>query len=153
MNFRLMSIGQLAQKTGCKGPTIRYYESIGLLAAPSRTEGGQRRYGDSHRVNLTFMGHARDLGFGIKSIHELLSLHDHSATEDGIKDKTLHRADDIAREHLLEVEHKISKLSALRDELRSMIDACHSGETRSCQVMSVLADHQLCHHRHGVEPQ
>jgi len=48
------SIGDLARETGCKNPTIRYYERIGLLPAPGRTAGNTRRYGPAHKARLAF---------------------------------------------------------------------------------------------------
>ncbi len=67
-------IGRLAEATGVKIPTIRFYEQIGLLPSAPRTDGGQRRY-DAHAVTrVTFIRHARDLGFDVGEIRELLSL-------------------------------------------------------------------------------
>ena len=59
MSNATVPIGQLARTVGCKVQTIRYYEQIGLLPAPPRTAGAQRRYGDSHREKLSFIRHAR----------------------------------------------------------------------------------------------
>lgn len=69
-----LPIGALAERTGCNIQTIRYYEQIGLLPQPSRTEGGQRRYGTDTARRLAFIRHARDLGFDIDSIRELMQL-------------------------------------------------------------------------------
>ncbi|MCW8883985.1 MAG: helix-turn-helix domain-containing protein [Motiliproteus sp.] len=150
MDLQLFTIGQLSKQTGCKVPTIRYYEGIELLPNPPRTEGGQRRYNAHHLQTLRFICHGRELGFPIKAIRELLELDQfqqdsRASTEDGC-----HRADQIALEHLHRIERKIDQLSGLRDELKMMINACKSGDNHSCQVMSVLADHQLCQHSHGA---
>ena len=58
-----LSIGRLSALSGVKVPTIRYYESIGMLDEPPRSQGGQRRYGSSHLERLRFIRHGRDLGF------------------------------------------------------------------------------------------
>ena len=60
-----LAIGELSQRTNVKVPTIRYYEQIGLLASPVRTEGNQRRYGPGEINRLNFIRHARELGFEI----------------------------------------------------------------------------------------
>jgi DNA-binding transcriptional MerR regulator len=70
----MRSIGELAKEAGVKVPTIRYYEQIGLLAAPPRTDGQQRRYDDHAASRLHFIRHARHLGFEIDDIRELLAL-------------------------------------------------------------------------------
>jgi DNA-binding transcriptional MerR regulator len=63
-----ISIGELSRRTGVKVPTIRYYEQVGLLAAPARTEGKQRRYRATDVMRLNFIRHGRELGFEIDDI-------------------------------------------------------------------------------------
>ena len=70
----MLSIGGLAKKTGTKVQTIRYYEQIGLLPEPDRTEGGQRRYSNEQLDKLSFIRHSRQLGFSLEAIRELLDL-------------------------------------------------------------------------------
>ncbi|WP_439644515.1 MerR family transcriptional regulator [Cobetia crustatorum] len=71
-----LSIGDLALQADCKVQTIRYYEDIGLLPPPLRNAGNQRRYGDTTLGRLNFIRHARDFGFPVPAIRELLSLSD-----------------------------------------------------------------------------
>jgi DNA-binding transcriptional MerR regulator len=85
-----LSIGDLSRRTGCNIQTIRYYEQIGLLAAPPRTEGGQRRFAPGAVQRLGFIRHARDLGFDIAAIRELIALA-------GEPDRPCADADRIAR--------------------------------------------------------
>ena len=66
------TIGTLARRTGTKVQTIRYYEQIGLMPEPGRTEGGQRRYGDAELDRLAFIRHARELGFPLEDVRALL---------------------------------------------------------------------------------
>ena len=110
-----IAIGELSQRTGVKVPTIRYYEQIGLLSPPPRSDGGQRRYGSPEVGRLNFIRHARELGFEIDDIRELLAM---SAEPQA----SCHQADSIARNHLLEVDRRIASLQALRGELARMID-------------------------------
>jgi DNA-binding transcriptional MerR regulator len=139
------SIGELSRRTEVKVPTIRYYEQIGLLPAPGRTEGKQRRYGADEAARLNFIRHARDLGFEVEAIRELLDL-------SGNPDRSCVTADEIARRHLQAVEGRIRQLTALRAELRRMIDECGHGRICECRVIQVLADHSQCTHDHHERP-
>jgi len=130
-------IGALAERTGCNIQTIRYYEQIGLLPQPSRTEGGQRRYGTDIIHRLAFIRHARDLGFDIDSIRELMQLA-------GAPERPCADVDRIAEAHLQAVEAKIAKLAALRAELRRMLKECGKGQIAECRVIDSLSDHKLC---------
>ena len=135
------TIGKLAEATATKVQTIRYYESIGLLAPFTRTEGGHRLYDVEDRKRLTFIRHARELGFSIDSIRELLSLSDNP-------DTSCERADDIASRRLEEVDQRLKRLKALRKELKRMIEECGHGRVCDCRVIEVLSDHRLCHTAH-----
>lgn len=135
------SIGELSRRTQVKVPTIRYYEQVGLLPAPSRTEGKQRRYGAAEAMRLNFIRHARELGFEIEAIRELLEL-------SGSPDRPCAEADAIARRHMEAVERRIAQLTALRAELARMIDECGHGEMCECRVIQVLADHGQCARDH-----
>jgi len=73
----MVSIGQLSKRTGVKIPTIRYYEQMGLIDAPERSEGNQRRYTPDGLSRLSFIRHSRDLGFSIQDIKGLLELSQH----------------------------------------------------------------------------
>lgn len=133
-------IGTLASRTGTKVPTIRYYEQIGLLPAAARTMGQQRRYGAAHQHRLAFIRHARDLGFSLDDVRELLSLSDAPG-------EPCEGAHVIARVHLAEVRRKIARLRSLEEELERMTKAaCDGGTSTTCQVIEVLADHSLCLH-------
>jgi DNA-binding transcriptional MerR regulator len=126
-----ISIGELSRRTGVKVPTIRYYEQVGLLAAPARTEGKQRRYHATDVTRLNFIRHGRELGFEIDDIRELLAL---SAQPE----KPCDNADKITARHLAGVDQRISQLTALRDELARMLDNCHGGCVADCRVLESL---------------
>ena len=121
----MLTIGTLAKKTGTKVQTIRYYEQIGLLPEPGRSAGGQRRYGDTELDRLSFVRHARQLGFSLDAIRELLDLSDHP-------DKSCAEADAIARRQLKQVEQRMARLEALRTELQRMVHECSGGHTAVC---------------------
>ncbi|MGX5665414.1 helix-turn-helix domain-containing protein [Rhizobium daejeonense] len=137
----MFSIGDLSRRTGVKVPTIRYYEQMGLIAAADRTEGNQRRYEQADLERLAFIRHARDLGFPIDAIRELLALSRHP-------DEPCERADDIAREQLIEVREKIARLRKLEDELERIASHCGGHSVGDCYVIRALSDHGLCNHEH-----
>ena len=137
-----ISIGELSRRTHVKVPTIRYYESVALMPAPLRSEGKQRRYGEAEAARLTFIRHARELGFEIDAIRTLLALQDNPS-------QPCATADRIARARLADVEKRIRSLTALKAELELMIRGCRHGYIATCRVIEVLADHGQCaHDRH-----
>ncbi|RMH52478.1 MAG: MerR family transcriptional regulator [Alphaproteobacteria bacterium] len=133
----MLTIGALAKRTGTKVQTIRYYEQIGLMPEPGRTAGGQRRYGEAELDRLSFIRHARQLGFSLDAIRELLDLSDHP-------DKSCEEADAIARRQLRQVELRMARLEALRTELARMVRECSGGRSADCRVLEVLRDHSEC---------
>ncbi|SFJ27721.1 MerR family transcriptional regulator [Albimonas pacifica] len=133
----MLAIGTLAKRTGTKVQTIRYYEQIGLLPEPGRTEGGQRRYGDDDLDRLAFIRHARQLGFTLEAIRELLDLSDNPGRSCADIDRIAHR-------QLKEVEARIARLEALRKELRRMLRECSRDTVSDCRVLEVLRDHSAC---------
>jgi DNA-binding transcriptional MerR regulator len=140
---RRLTIGRVAAATGCKVQTIRYYEEIGLLPAPGRSEGNQRLYEPAHIDRLLCIRHARDLGFSLNAIRDLLSLAD-------LPDQSCEAADAIARNQLAEVQGRISRLESLQGELERMIRQCKGGRISDCRVIEVLSDHSLCNGDHGT---
>lgn len=140
----MLTIGKLAEATGVKVPTIRYYEEIGLMPAPERSAANQRLYGAAAKRRLAFVRHARDLGFPLEAIRDLLSLSDHP-------DASCAGADAIARAQLAAVRSRIARLRALEDELTRMIGACAQGTVATCRVIEVLGDHGQCAHDHHGE--
>lgn len=137
----MYSIGDLSRRTGVKIPTIRYYEQMGLIEVPKRSEGNQRRFGKGELERLAFIRHARDLGLTIESIRQLIDLSGHA-------DKPCADADRIAREQLASVRERIAQLKRLEKEL-ARIATCCTGETvGDCYVIRALSDHSLCEHEH-----
>ncbi len=137
-----LPIGELSRLTGVKVPTIRFYEQIGLLSAPPRTEGNQRRYSKPEVERLNFVRHSRELGFEVDDIRELLEM---AATPQA----SCHQADSIARNHLTEIDRRIASLTALRSELARMVEECGHGRICDCRIIEVLADHGECVTEHA----
>ncbi|MFV0335148.1 MAG: MerR family transcriptional regulator [Tropicimonas sp.] len=138
----MFSIGELSRRTSVKVPTIRYYEQVGLLAAPERTEGNQRRYDAAGLERLSFIKHARDLGFSIGAITSLIELQEHP-------DRQCHAATEIALARLGDVRSRIAKLRALEKELLRISKGCDGhGVSGDCAVLASLADHGQCRQDH-----
>jgi Cu(I)-responsive transcriptional regulator len=132
MPDKRLTIGNLANATDTKVETIRYYERIGLLSAPARTVANYRAYSPEHLNRLSFIRRARDLGFSLAQVRELLSLSDQ-------RDRSCKAVDVIAREHLAEVDRKIADLSVLRRELDSVISQCGQGTVAECRIIDALS--------------
>lgn len=138
----MFSIGSLSKETGVKVPTIRYYEQIGLIDPPDRTEGNQRRYQKEAMERLVFIKHARELGFPIQSIHALIELHNHP-------DRSCAEATLIAQEQLRDVKERIASLLKLESELARISQGCKgAGQASDCYVLASLARHDLCKTQH-----
>ena len=137
----MLTIGVLSRRTGVKIPTIRYYEQMGLLAPPERSEGNQRRYTPEERDRLAFIKHARDLGLKIEAIRELIELSAHP-------NRPCADADRIAAAQLQAVRDKINRLRRLERELARIAAGCEGEQIKDCYEFRALASHDLCDDEH-----
>jgi MerR family copper efflux transcriptional regulator len=129
-----MTIGRLAKSAGVNVDTIRYYERNGLIPAPLRRASGYREYDAADVSRLRFILRAKDLGFTLAEIGELISL---SADRDieGVKQR--------AESRLAQVEHKINELERVRSGLRTLIDACPGhGDFERCPIIAALSEEE-----------
>nr|WP_216856891.1 helix-turn-helix domain-containing protein [Acidisoma sp. S159] len=126
-----MLIGELSRLTGVHVETIRYYERSGILHRAQRTENGRRSYGDRDVQRLTFIRHARKLGFELSTIRALLALQENPA-------ESCQEVINITRGHFATVQDRITRLIALRDELRRMVEICGGGRVAECQIIDAL---------------
>ena len=127
-----MKIGELASATATNVETVRYYEKIGLLAPPARTSSNYRAYGADHLARLSFIRRARDLGFTLDAVRELLTLSDDTG-------QSCEAVDGIASIHLNEIDRKIGDLKALRSELSRVLGSCSHGTVADCKIIETLA--------------
>lgn len=141
----MLTIGKLGAAAGVKVPTIRYYEQIGLLPGAERSSGNQRLYSGKTQDRLAFIRHARELGFPLEAIRDLLGLFDRP-------DQSCAEVDAIARAQLKAVEARMARLQTLKEELERMVDHCAGGRIANCRVIEVLGDHAQCNTEHGREP-
>jgi DNA-binding transcriptional MerR regulator len=130
-----LTIGDLGAATDTKVETIRYYERIGLMPAPKRSNGNYRIYRAEHAERLGFIRRSRALGFNLDQVRELLSLSDY-------RHRSCEAVDEIAREHLANIERKISDLKVLRRELEALLSQCQHGAIAECRIIKALARKQ-----------
>ena len=123
--------GTLSKRTGCNIETIRYYEQIGLIPAPPRSNGGHRLYGEEHLRRLTFIRRARELGFSLKEVRGLLGLVDGGAY-------SCAEVKAITLEHASDIHQKIIDLRKIERVLETMAAQCDEGEVPACPVIDAL---------------
>jgi MerR family transcriptional regulator, mercuric resistance operon regulatory protein len=128
-----LTIGVLADRTGVHLETIRYYERIGLIAAPTRSPAGHRRYDMEAVRRLTFVRRCRDLGFPLESIAAMLSLVDQQAV-------SCCEVQGIVNHHLAAVRVKLADLHRLEQALSRMLDTCPGDERSDCPILEELMD-------------
>ncbi|MFP6774835.1 MAG: helix-turn-helix domain-containing protein [Alphaproteobacteria bacterium] len=126
-----ISIGGLSKATGVNIETIRYYERIGIIPAPPRTEGGHRVYDPGHQGRLNFVRQGRELGFTLDQIRTLLDL------ADGGSD-TCAKVKSLTLDHLADVEQKIADLQDLRDVLSAHAAQCEGDLAPACPLIDTL---------------
>lgn len=133
-------IGDVAERTGLTTPTIRYYESIGLLSPAPRSATGYRRYSDTTVEELRFIKKAQSLGFSLEEIGEILRL---SRAGDTPCSHVL----DVSRRHLTAIDERIRHLTRFRDQLAAEV-ATWDGEQEPtcrglCQIISNAEDREM----------
>lgn len=127
-----MNIGEAAKLSGLSAKMIRHYEHIQLLKPIARSSAGYRQYDESDIEVLKFIRQARVLGFSMAQIHDLLSLRqDPQRASRAVKQ--------VALQHLAEVEHKMTELSAMRSTLKNMIHACSGDDSSACAILEQLS--------------
>ncbi|MDA8051247.1 MAG: helix-turn-helix domain-containing protein [Rhodospirillales bacterium] len=128
----MVPIGVAARRTGCGIDTIRFYEKVGVLQRPRRTESGRRVYGTSEIARLTFIYRARKLGFSLDEVRGLLSLAEgeERPCEDVKRAAIRHRQD---------VRRKIADLRAVETTLGALIRQCQAGGPAECPLIEALS--------------
>lgn len=126
-----LQIGDLARQTSVNIETIRYYERVGLIPRPARARGGWRIYDGEHAQRLSFIRRARELGFSLSQVRELLRLADDGSIDCcAVRELTVH--------HLSEIRGKIASLRRLERALKTMTETCKPGRQRSCPIFDAL---------------
>lgn len=128
-----MNIGQAAKTSGVSAKMIRYYESIGLIPAAARSDAGYRRYTDQDIHTLRFIRRARDLGFTVDGIAQLLALwRDRSRASADVKA--------LALTHVATLNAKAAELRAMAKTLQHLAEHCHGNDRPECPIIEELAE-------------
>jgi MerR family mercuric resistance operon transcriptional regulator len=125
-------IGGLSKRAEVNIETIRYYERIGLMPAPPRSEGGQRIYDDEHFKRLAFIRRNRQLGFSLGDIRALLAVV-------GKNEYGCDAVRDLIVAHLANIRQKIADLRQMERALKNMASQCESGSVPDCPVLETLS--------------
>lgn len=128
-----ITIGELARRTRVHVETIRYFEKVGMLAVPPRTEGGHRVYDEKHVRSLVFIRRARELGFSPAEVRAILNL-------GGPGVASCYEVRTIASHHLEQVRVKMADLARLERLLASTIEQCSGGMAPDCAFIDLLED-------------
>ncbi len=126
-----LSIGELSRLTDVNIETIRYYERIGIMPAPPRTEGRQRIYDADHLKRLTFVRRSRELGFSLDEVRALLGLvGPHALTCADVRN--------MARGHIVDIRQKVKDLKKLERVLADLAARCHGKKVPDCPILDAL---------------
>jgi len=128
-----LNIGQAASQSGVSAKMVRHYETLGLLPAVHRTDAGYRQYGDKQIHTLRFIRRARDLGFSMAEIAELLKLWQN-------QDRASADVKRIAQAHVADLERRIAGMQAMRQTLAQLAHCCAGDDRPDCPILSGLAD-------------
>lgn len=127
-----LTIGQLSAAAATPSATIRYYEKIGLLESPLRSDSNYRVYGDEDLTRLTFVRRAREIGFTIDQVRSLLAFSDQG-------DADCCTVMSLTEQHLAEVEQKIADLIGLKEHLSRLLTSCRGGRVADCRIIDALS--------------
>ena len=130
--MEIMNIGEAAKGSGISAKMIRHYEEVGLLPAPSRTESGYRQYTGNDVHTLRFIRHARDLGFSIPQIAELVGL-----WRNRRRSSRLVKA--VAEAHIQALEEKTKELMAIKATLEHLVHCCNGDDRPDCPILDTLS--------------
>ena len=126
--------GQLAKKTGVNPETIRYYEKVGLLPEAIRTKSGYRLFSEEDVKRIKFIKKAKELGFTLKEIKELLQLRFETRGE-------CKEVKKLAEEKLIDIQKRIEDLEKIKSTLKDLIEKCpEKGSILECPIISSIED-------------
>ena len=131
--------GELARRTGVNAETIRYFERVGILAAPQRTQGGHRTYNQDHVRALSFIHRARGLGFSPAQVRAIVGL-------GGPGKAICGEVREIASHHLEHVRTKIADLVEIERLLAMTIERCSGRHEAECAVIDMIEQPEVAHH-------
>ena len=132
MSAALLTIGEAARRTGVSAKMIRWYEATGLLPPAARSESGYRHYDEADLHTLRFVRRARDLGFSVEAIADLLALwRDRARPSAGVKA--------IAEEQIADLRRRITELEGMARTLERLAESCCGDDRPECPILDDLA--------------
>ena len=126
------NVGEAARMSSVSAKMVRHYESLGLLPTVSRTDSGYRQYTDREVHTLRFIRRARDLGFSMAEIAELLKLWQNRRRPSASVKR-------IASEHVAALDAKMAEMAAMRKTLQHLVHCCHGDDRPDCPILDELA--------------
>ena len=126
------NIGEAARRSGVSAKMVRHYESLGLLPTVQRTESGYRQYGEAEVHTLRFIRRARDLGFSMDEIGQLLKLRQN-------RRRSSAEVRRIASRHIEDLSRKLAEMEAMRRTLQHLVHCCHGDERPDCPILDELS--------------
>ena len=130
--MEMMNIGQAAKTSGVSAKMIRHYEEVGLVSAAARSESGYRLYRAADIHTLGFIRHARDLGFSIAVIGQLLGLWQNRRRSSRVVKA-------VAQAHIEELERKAQNILAMKATLEHLVQCCNGDDRPDCPIIENLA--------------
>jgi MerR family copper efflux transcriptional regulator len=127
----IFNIGQAAQRANVSTKMVRHYESLGLLSQIGRTDSGYRQYTEKEVHTLRFIKRARDLGFSMPEISELLKLWQN-------KRRSSESVKRIASVHVAKLDQRIEELVAMKRTLQHLVNCCHGDHRPECPILEQL---------------
>ena len=132
-----VNIGLAAERSGVSAKMVRHYESLGLLPRVQRTDSGYRQYSAADIHTLRFIKRARDLGFSMAEIGNLVGLwHDQARASSEVKR--------VAQQHLIELENRIQAMQDMRRTLQKLVQSCQGDDRPDCPILDNLAGGPGC---------
>lgn len=130
---RIFNIGEAAARSGVSAKMVRHYESLGLLPHVLRTEAGYRQYRSAEVHTLRFIRRARDLGFSMAEIAELLKLWQNRRRASADVKR-------IASGHVADLQRRIDAMTAMKRTLEELVSCCHGDQRPDCPILEGLSD-------------
>ena len=127
-----VAIGQAAERAGVSARMVRHYEGLGLLAGVARTDSGYRQYTEADVHSLRFIRRARDLGFSMDEIAQLLGLWQDKA-------RASSQVKQIAQKHIDNLAERIAAMQAMQRSLQTLVQCCHGDDRPDCPILDDLA--------------
>jgi Cu(I)-responsive transcriptional regulator len=128
-----MNIGEAAKASGVSAKMIRHYESVGLFPEPNRTDSGYRQYSEKEVHTLRFIRQARDLGFSLEQISELLALWQN-------RRRPSRQVKALAEAHIKELEQKLQDIQVMKSTLEHLVHCCHGDDRPDCPILETLSE-------------